>query len=1406
MGFKDDALDYVREEAIPAWQKKAARQDSYIPRTLIPKVEWDAQKDPDSPYPLLGHTEIKDEELVDLDHGVVIGRAGAGKSYLISETYRKALRRFDETDGETPLPIYLDFSSHEIPTSNSIRDALNSGSVGDLFERASEHHPSGIHLFLDEVDTQIRQQPASATDFGNELYGISTEIEELRFLMTSREREWKRFKGLRLEGDAGELRVLAFPDGPIGDEYSHLIPDTGRRKTFFKECNNRGYYDLLSLAFDGFELARRFNDTGQLPSTREELWDQRIDARLVKSDAAVEVTQAPSRHRLRYLAQLLACISCFSGKTTWSLRDAIDDLGTPMVGHEQPVTPSEVKWLLQSRLFTLAQQDRYQFIHERYRDKLTAEALARLKPRKQQILLQAGIVNGRHRVAPKHRTVATTLASTDSDSAFRNQLIENEPEVAAFSSLPRLNPEQRRDLISAVIEWGRQGPHFPWLEIQGIGERLDSALARHQVEEPDSFLESYIRSDSEMDRLWGTTLAARWGGTPALGDTLADLATDDEEKTGTRKRALEALEKGRDPAHLNAIESLVQDPADEVRGYALSAWRTLGEVSPAEYVDALSKGRSQTNLYSSLSRDPRRFARTLGREEIEEAFRSIDKHVTQARKNQGQNPLGHLPGLNSLHASLLGGLLDRLKEVKDIEVPFDLLVDLFVRPSLSPTGNEEFMAALNADPEFWHDIYENAFNRVGSLDPSPAQLTGILAETIPAEPEEILPNDDNLSTAQAQYVGRIRTQAKYNQGTLGDSDSAGSEEGNPHTPILEGDADIGQQIPSSVTSEVMTERVRDVLDACSGSDADCTTALIKEIWRIRAQVDDSSKNVRSNRVARLKRGEVVHMLGLLDDDLQQDVVSLFESAFPSIANQPIARAIVRVLIDISRPPSPNAVKDFLASTGYWGDDSRSELQMHVLSYLREEDRDAWRDIIDHLAGPDSDGDKGRRTLQHLIDSEDKYYLSQAEARLRGADHEHRGEWKWLLKYVRQHAPQNMVEILNATFHSAESKRHLIQENTSPDDQATDYLSKWDVTSILFELIKHDEGWGWILLDERLDSEKLPLTDRTRHSEIPVPEPETRFHLKVLAHWYQQIQTAMDEANFDSEYEDGSDFRVLAQEIMKRIVNHASQAAVETVLDLQQNGNFESANRLSSRRLDAEDAYLTSEHEQYLPQRLLEFILKDYFHLVESDRDLHELLLQTLDYIQEDFDEGRGVAGFWESVPESNEDFTPEESDNRAFCKRPRDETNCQNVLWGLIKPRLREYGLTDVEEDFVGPNKADLRIEYAEPGQPPFRTFLELKVANRNYSYNSPDSDSSIEDPLVDQLWYQYLRPTGVQYGIYAVIWARDPDQHAWPSAEDYETPDELEQALQEKVDALKEEHDVVITPYVLDVTAPYRE
>jgi len=118
----------------------------------------------------------------------------------------------------------------------------------------------------------------------------------------------------------------------------------------------------------------------------------------------------------------------------------------------------------------------------------------------------------------------------------------------------------------------------------------------------------------------------------------------------------------------------------------------------------------------------------------------------------------------------------------------------------------------------------------------------------------------------------------------------------------------------------------------------------------------------------------------------------------------------------------------------------------------------------------------------------------------------------------------------------------------------------------------------------------------------------------------------------------------------------------------------------------------------------------------------------------------------------------------------------------------------------------DLRIEHAEPGKSPCRTFLELKVAHRDYSYNSPESDSSIEDPLVDQLWDQYLRPTGVQYGIYAVIWARDPNRHAWPSAEDYETPDELEQALQEKVDALKEEHDVVITPYVLDVTAPYRE
>ena len=694
MGLKEDALDFAKSEALPDWEKAAKKRDPYIPRTLIPKKEHESSRR-GGVFSLLGFTEIKDENLVDLSEAVVLGRAGAGKSYLLLRGYGDALNLFIDRDGDAPFPLYLDCSSHTIPASKSIREAILAQPSGDLYKHIAAAHSHGIHLFIDEADTRIRQDPSFAISLEAALQEMQDEVSNLHFLISSREREWNDFSKLKRWAQKGNVELLAFPDQPIGEEYSHLISDVEQRKSFFEECRKRGFFDLLSLAFDGFELARKFNETGQLPSTREELWDQRIDARLVKSDADIEIAQAPSRHRLRYLAGLMACLSYLAGQETWSVRDAIDELSNPLVGHEQPVTPAEVNWLLQSRLFSLAEGDRYRFIHNRYRDKLVAEKLHSVNTRKQRSLLIAETLHGRERIVPELRTVAATLATIDNHGAFREHLVENEPEVAIFGSLPRLSSDERKELLSAVIEWGRKGHHPPWFEIQGIGERIDSALSRHCPSDPGSFLKRYLTSDDDMERLWAATLAVQWGGVSDAGDQLAQAATDEEEKTGTRKRALEALENNGDSTYAHIAESLLDHDDDEVRGHALRAWRSLSDVSPEEYVSALAKDRSQQDFYGTLLRDPRRYAETLGKEEVEEAFEALSDRLSQASKDRDHNPVRPLPGFNSLHKSLLEGLLSQLGNISgDVDLPISLLTDFFVRPSVGSNFNKDRSYAL----------------------------------------------------------------------------------------------------------------------------------------------------------------------------------------------------------------------------------------------------------------------------------------------------------------------------------------------------------------------------------------------------------------------------------------------------------------------------------------------------------------------------------------------------------------------------------------------------------------------------------------------------------------------------------------------------------------------------------------
>lgn len=404
----------------------------------------------------------------------------------------------------------------------------------------------------------------------------------------------------------------------------------------------------------------------------------------------------------------------------------------------------------------------------------------------------------------------------------------------------------------------------------------------------------------------------------------------------------------------------------------------------------------------------------------------------------------------------------------------------------------------------------------------------------------------------------------------------------------------------------------------------------------------------------------------------------------------------------------------------------------------------------------------------------------------------------MVEYVKFHAEGSLTDILSDAYRAAD---------TRSEESEGQLVNRIDRLGLLVDIIEVGDERGWELFDEGLSEGIIPL--RHHILDFRIPEPDTPYHIDLLSDWYRQVRQERDNLTPTASENLINDYDLVAQAIMDQIVAHGSEAAVDAVFSLQRSDEFTGARWLSSRCLDVVDEYLVLQTTFYSIRELLEFILTDLFHLIRSEGDLFDVLLQVLEDLQRDFEEGRAVAGFWNPVPENDDDYSTPDSSSLTCVNKPKDETDCQNILWGLIRPRFRAYGITDIEEDFVGKNRADLRLDYVEAGKRSVRIFLELKVAHKGYS-SGPDTKNDLFDPIEDQLWGKYLHPTGVKHGVYAVIWPKDPELYAWPRCKGpyskrYESPEAFQRALSERAEAVNIEHGVSIETVVLDITKEYR-
>lgn len=1008
MGFKEDACEYVTGTAREIWEKRQDKRDGYVPRSLELYSD-DRQND----NPLFTRTYFEDKSLIEQDRIAIIGSSASGKSYLIDHIYGESLNRFEEREGDAPFPIHIDCGSG-LPSSNSITDAIRY-KFGSLFERISSEHDPGIHLFLDEIDTRLRHDSSFRFDLIESLQEIEDEVGNLRLMLTSRKREWERLFEFRQKVEARKIRVLEFPSRPSPEAYEHLIPDDEHREAFFEACYQRGFSVLLDLPMEGFELARTYEETGELPESRYQLMDRHIDERLVKSDSEEVLISAPPRRRLRYLAGLLACISFFSERESWSVRDAINDLGeTALVGEIQPVTSAEVKWLIQSRLFHSIDKEQYVFAHNSFRETLAAETIAQLKPRKQRCLLRAGRVRGRERVIPAVRSVAVSLATLD--SRYYDYLKSAEPELAVFSAAPRLSREERRDVIEQFAEWGNRGHHPPWIELQGIGEPAYIALERHKNILTPDFVLRYLNSDIPMERLWGVVMARYTEIVPSVGERLLSIAHDAQEATRARKRALEAFETEADGSYAGRIEPLLQDEDDEVRGYALAAWRILRNPSPTEYIQQLNKPRSKSSLYGRLFRDPQRYTRKLTSEQATEAFQALERQYEIATA-QSPSPDILTSGFNDLQRNLLRGLIERTSKLDDVQVSTELLVSFLSGYSSHPTDSTAVVETLRVHPRLWDEVLAECLSRAGDYR---FDLSTILAKSAPDDYESRIFLLGDVGGRRAGFLERLtseieRLNSEQNSATYNVEPLFGSaQEGwvPPEQPILSDE----EPLPAHVDQAEVNKRIQAVVDGYTDVQARAR-ALVAEFWRISVG-RETSVPVSPLSVTSLKPSSLSQLIDLLQSNLQSEVLEALRDGLSELASESVARPVVLCLVERGESVQAETVSDVLIHSELWRDDSRSNLEIQLLKHLREFDREVWEDTVDYLMA-NRPGARFR-VLQHLIDTEDGFYVQEVEHKLRAADFTNRSEWRRMVEYVKAHIEDGLTDILVAAFLAAET--------------------------------------------------------------------------------------------------------------------------------------------------------------------------------------------------------------------------------------------------------------------------------------------------------------------------------------------------------------------------------------------------
>ncbi len=1313
--------------------KKVLESEGYVPRTLYkegmnPFTQGLLPRLFKEHYQRTGDI-ILDSALFPSQRMVIIGNAGAGKTFIIYHAFIDAVQQFHGKPKLAPLPFLLDFDG-DLASNLKIEEALNQ-KYDNLFMWATQNHIPGYFLFLDSLDEKVLKD---SHRFAKDVENFLCNTPKLTgYVIGCRRSSWQSdwFKNLSPSPTTFQSDYLGM------EEYGYILKERNKHKTFFRKCDQLGISGLLDNPFDGFHLARNFADGENLPRTRRECIEERIIDCLhgVSRDRTGE---EPSIKRLRFLSMQLACIATFTKQTSWTHQEAIDSLGdSSALQTNHKIKSQELQSLFQRPLFK-RQGDRFSFTHQLYREFLTAEALKALSLRKQCQLLEANILK---KICTPYRGVAAQLAEVS--KAFREHVMEYDPLVAFLTEAPHFTSTDEEKLLKRLLDQFVAEPRLPWWEIRPGSIKPLKLLPKHQPQNIEKFLKPYLKSPNEISRLWATACAVSWGGTPAINPILNKLAHDITEREETRVYATEAIIASKEKKDIRKLFDLLNDKNDGLRGYVLRAYRQIELPMPEKYLEKLIGGANDKHLLSSLQMEAEAFGLSLNAPGLGSAFKYVENNFD---------------ALQDLRCVVLGGLIERAVELRFHNVPPSLIVKLWTAHDTGSVHYDKHLRQLLQQEKrlfkrLWWYIMQILKSR---SDIYPFEMAEYMAPYCDeAILDDVLPAQTRSFTeAQQSFILDVLHEY-FNQNPNRRRLQFSKKKAPQFTQYIR----LAEAFPAKPERSTVdiSKSVANALDGKRDNAVNRTYKILKIIAE--AHNKGSFYNATEE--------DVESALKNLPSKLSTKILAVFRKYINSITFSKVSHAGSKeleipfwILKKRGVKFSPKKLSEIICTYGFFetGIEKTDPYEM-LLEEIKQVNRTVWERCVLQMM---NDQDYLHDIILHYLSetNEDVYVNTCGKCLSKGEFTEY--QLPSLLNYWQKQKPADYCGVLRACYISL--RKHLKKQKTR------NVSSRWAHFRPLILLMAEDDTWAWKEFLKQLRRGGVPAYNDFYDVNISIL-PSNPKYLPVLSEWYALIQKNLKEECLSA--------KSLSTVIMSIIKNIGGEPAIKELRRLQHSKAFPNAQWLSYDILQIEDRLLIKEKELPSTGNLLDFINKSSMSLILSEADLFETVCQALEEIQKSFEkDALGIAGFWNG-------------------NNPKEEPECQNVLWPLVKQKLTNFGVVDIEEKYVGPNECDLFVMYPRPHNTPFQVAVELKVARLSYGV------ADLVEPIENQLWKKYLHPSGCQHGIYIVLWFKDNKRYKGPKH--WRAPADLLHTLKNKSENVAVIHSIVLQPYVFDMTRKYR-